>query len=43
MLKVKYINVGGSGDRCHEFLEWCRREGVGIHLWERQLLIGEEG
>ena len=30
MIRVEYMNVGGSGDRCHEFLEWCRNEGVGI-------------
>ena len=24
------MNVGGSGDRCHEFLEWCRGNGVGV-------------
>ena len=28
MIRIEYINVGGSGDRCHEFLEWCRSEGV---------------
>ena len=30
MIRVEYMNVGGSGDRCHEFLEWCRSEGVGV-------------
>ena len=24
------MNAGGSGDRCHEFLEWCRGEGAGV-------------
>ena len=26
------MNVGGSGDRCHEFFEWCRSEGVRVVL-----------
>ena len=30
MIRVEYMNVGGSGDRCHKFLEWCRDEGVGV-------------
>ena len=30
MIRKKYMNRGGSGDRCHEFLEWCRTEGVGV-------------
>ena len=30
MIRIEYMNVGGSGDRCHEFLEWCRSEGVGV-------------
>ena len=30
MIRIEYMNVGGSGDRCHEFLEWCRGEGVGV-------------
>ena len=30
MIRIEYMNVGGSGDRCHEFLEWCRSEGVGM-------------
>ena len=30
MIRIEYMIVGGSGDRCHEFLEWCRGEGVGV-------------
>ena len=30
MIRVEYINVGGSGNRCHEFLEWCRSKGVRV-------------
>ena len=30
MIRVEYMNVGGSGDRCYEFLEWCRSERVGV-------------
>ena len=30
MISVEYMNVGGSGDRCHEFLEWYRSEGVRV-------------
>ena len=30
MIRVEYMNVGESGDRCHEFLELCRSEGVGV-------------
>ena len=30
MLRVKYMNMGVSRDRCYEFLEWCRSERVGI-------------
>ena len=30
MIRIEYMNVGGSGDRCHEFLEKCRRDGIGV-------------
>ena len=30
MIRVEYMNVRGSRDRCHEFLEWCQSEGVGV-------------
>ena len=30
MIWIEYMNVGGSEDRWHEFLEWSRSEGVGV-------------
>ena len=30
MIRIEYMNVGGSGDRCYEFLQWCRSEGAGV-------------